>query len=33
MPVGRGSLFTDGAVELRSDYTNFNAAVGYKIQF
>ena len=33
MPVGTGSIFTDGAVELRSDYTNFNAAVGYKIQF
>ena len=33
MPVGSGSLFTDGAVELRNDYTNFNAAVGYKIQF
>lgn len=33
MPVGTGSIFADGAVELRSDYTNFNAAVGYKIQF
>ena len=33
MPVGSGSIFADGAVELRSDYTNFNAAVGYKIQF
>ena len=33
MPVGCGSIFADGAVELRSDYTNFNAAVGYKIQF
>ncbi len=33
MPVGRGSIFADGVVELRSDYTNFNAAVGYKIQF
>ena len=33
VPVGTGSIFADGAVELRSDYTNFNAAVGYKIQF
>lgn len=33
VPVGPGSVFADGAVELRSDYTNFNAAVGYKIQF
>ena len=33
MPAGRGSVFADGAVELRSDYTNFNATVGYKIQF
>ena len=33
MPVYSGSIFADGAVELRSDYTNFNATVGYKIQF
>ena len=33
VPVGSGSIFADGAVELRSDYTNFNATVGYKIQF
>ncbi len=33
IPVGPGSMFTDGAVELRGDYTNFNAAAGYKIQF
>ena len=33
VPVGYGSVFADGTVELRSDYTNFNAAVGYKIQF
>ena len=33
VPVDSGSIFADGAVELRSDYTNFNATVGYKIQF
>ena len=33
VPVGPGSIFTDAAVELRSDYMNFNAAAGYKIQF
>ena len=33
MPVGHGSIFTDGTVELRSDYTNFNTTVGYRIQF
>ena len=33
VPVGSGSIFADGSVELRSDYTNFNAAVGYRIQF
>jgi len=33
VPVGKGSIFADGAMELRSDYTNFNATVGYKIQF
>ena len=32
-PVGSGSIFADGAVELRSDYTNFNATLGYRIQF
>lgn len=31
--VGRGSIFSDGSVELRSDYTNVNATVGYHIQF
>ena len=33
VPVGHGSVFADGGVELRSHYTNFNAVVGYKIQF
>lgn len=33
IPVGSGSIFTDGSLELRSDYTNFNATVGYRIQF
>ena len=33
VPVGSGSIFADGAVELRSDYTNYNATVGYRIQF
>ena len=33
VPVGRGSIFADGAVELRSDYTNINASAGYRIQF
>ena len=33
VPVGVGCIFTDGAVELRNDYVNFNAAVGYKVQF
>ena len=33
VPVSRGSIFADGSMELRSDYTNFNATVGYKIQF
>lgn len=33
IPVGSGSIFADGAVELRSEYTNINATVGYKIQF
>lgn len=33
VPVGCGSLFADGEVELRSDYTNFNATVGYQLTF
>ena len=33
VPMSRGSIFADGAVELRSDYTNFNGTVGYRIQF
>ena len=33
VPLGSGCIYADGAVELRSDYTNFNASVGYKIQF
>lgn len=33
VPVGSGSIFADGAVELRNDYVNLNAALGYKIQF
>ena len=33
VPVGPGSIFTDAAVELRSDYMNFNATAGYRIQF
>lgn len=33
VPVGSGCIFADGAVELRSDYTNFNATFGYKIAF
>ncbi len=33
VPVGSGSIFADGAVELRSDYTNFNATVGYRVEF
>ncbi len=33
VPVGRGSIFADGSVELRSDYTNFNATVGYRVEF
>ncbi len=33
VPAGSGSIFADGAVELKSDYTNFNAAVGYRVQF
>ena len=33
VPVRTGSIFADAAVELRSDYTNFNAAAGYRVQF
>lgn len=33
VPVGSGRTFADGAVELRSEYTNVNATVGYRIQF
>lgn len=33
VPVGPGGIFTDGSVELRSDYTNLNATLGYKMQF
>ena len=33
VPVGYGSIFADVAVELRNEYTNLNAAVGYKLQF
>ena len=33
VPVRTGSLFADAAVELRSDYTNMNGTVGYRMQF
>ena len=33
VPAGSGDIFADGTVELRSDYTNINATVGYRIQF
>jgi outer membrane autotransporter protein len=35
IPVGDddGSIFIDGAVELRSGYTNVNGTVGYRINF
>ena len=33
VPAGPSSIFADGSVELRSDYTNFNATVGYRMQF
>lgn len=35
IPVGDegGSLFMDASVELRSDYTNVNGTVGYRINF
>jgi len=33
VPVGGGSIFADAEVELRSDYTYFNASVGYQYTF
>ena len=33
VPVGDGRIFADGAVELRSGYTNYNATIGYGIRF
>ena len=33
VPVRTGSIFADAAVELRSDYTNMNGTVGYRVQF
>ena len=33
VPVRSGSIFADGAVELLSDYTNYNATVGYRSRF
>ena len=35
IPTGQkgGSFFVDGSVELRSDYTNMNGTVGYRINF
>ena len=35
IPTGQmgGSIFVDGSVELRSDYTNMNGTVGYRINF
>ena len=35
IPVGQegGSVFMDASVELRSDYTNVNGTVGYRINF
>mgnify|MGYP000877522865 FL=1 len=35
VPVGQegGSLFFDASLELRADYTNVNATVGYRINF
>lgn len=35
VPVGQegGSLFFDASLELRADYTNVNATVGYRISF
>ena len=33
VPVRTGSIFADAAVELRSDYTNMNGTVGYRVLF
>lgn len=33
VPAGCGSIFADAAVELRPDYTNCNAAAGYRMPF
>ncbi len=35
IPVGQegGSIFMDASVELRSDYTNVNGTVGYRVNF
>ena len=35
LPLGQdgGSVFVDASVELRSDYTNVNGTVGYRINF
>lgn len=33
VPVGSGSIFLNGTVELRSDYTDCNATIGYGLQF
>ena len=35
IPTGQngGSIFVDGSVEVRSDYTNMNGTVGYRINF
>ncbi len=35
LPIGQegGSIFADASVELRSDYTNVNGTVGYRINF
>lgn len=35
VPLGRssGNLFIDGSVELRADYSNLNATVGWRINF
>jgi hypothetical protein len=35
IPVGQesGNIFVDASMELRSDYTNVNATVGYRMNF
>ena len=33
VPVGPGSVFVDGSLELRSGYTSFDASAGYRIMF